>query len=112
MLEGTRNNVSSRVPYLFNVKGDPLTYSDVMASQDNAFRKEPIDDEMQSIMVSNIWVLVDVPPTCKTIGCNWIFFQKMKIYGTIDTFKACIVAQGFRQKLSINHFDTYANNHL
>ena len=31
----------------------------------------------------------------------------MKIDGTIDKFKAGLVAQGFRQKLGIDHFDTY-----
>ena len=33
----------------------------------------------------------------------------MKIDGTIDKFKACLVAQGLRQKLGIDHFDTYAS---
>ena len=32
----------------------------------------------------------------------------MKIDGTSDKFKAYLVAQGFRQKLGIDHFDTYA----
>ena len=85
-----------------------MTFSDAMASQDSAFWKEAIDDEMQSIMGNNTWVLVDLPPTCKPIGCKWIFRKKMKIDGTIDKFKARLVAQGFRQKLGIDHFDTYA----
>ena len=32
----------------------------------------------------------------------------MKIDGTVDKFKTRLVARGFRQKLGINHFDTYA----
>ena len=32
----------------------------------------------------------------------------MKIDGTIDKFKAWLVAQGFKQKLGIDHFDIYA----
>ena len=51
---------------------------------------------------------MDLPPTCKQVGCKWIFEKKMKIDGTIDKFKARLVAQGFRQKLGIDHFDTYA----
>ena len=50
LVEGTRNEISSSVPYLFNVEGDPLTYKDAIASRDRAFWKEAIDDEMQSIM--------------------------------------------------------------
>ena len=33
----------------------------------------------------------------------------MKIDGTIDKFKAHLVAQGFRQKLGIDNFDTHAS---
>ena len=32
----------------------------------------------------------------------------MRIDGTIDTFKSCLVVQGFRQKHGIDHFDTIA----
>ena len=54
------------------------------------------------------WVLVDLPPTCKPICCKWIFRMKMKIDSTIDKLKARSVPQGFRQKLGIDDFDTYA----
>ena len=108
MVEGTRSKISSSVPYLFKVEGDPLTYNDAMASYDSAFWKEANDDEMQSIIGNNTWVSVDLPPTCKPIGCKWIFRKKMKIDDAIEKFKARLVAQGFRQKLGIDHFDTYA----
>ena len=53
MVEGTRNKIFSSIPYLLNVKGDPVTYGDAMASHDIAFLKDAIDDEMQSIMGNN-----------------------------------------------------------
>ena len=34
--------------------------------------------------------------------------KKLKVDGTIDKFKARLVAQGFRQKPGIDYFDTYA----
>nr|GEX99094.1 zinc finger, CCHC-type [Tanacetum cinerariifolium] len=37
-----------------------------------------------------------------------IFKRKLKVDGTIEKFKARLVIQGFRQKLGINYFDTYA----
>ena len=66
---------------MFNVEGDPLTYDEAMRSQDAPFWKEAIDDEMDSIMGNNTWVLADLPPKCKAIGCKWIFKKKMKIDG-------------------------------
>ncbi|GKE59036.1 zinc finger, CCHC-type containing protein, partial [Tanacetum coccineum] len=74
----------------------------------NRARKEAVDDEIGSIMKNNTWVLSDLPPGCKPLGCKWIFKKKMKVDGTINKFKARLVIQGFRQKEGINYFDTYA----
>ncbi|KAG8502689.1 hypothetical protein CXB51_000482 [Gossypium anomalum] len=79
-----------------------------MKSQDSAFWKEAINDEMDSIMGNQIWILIDLPPGSKPIGYKWIFKKKMKVDGTIQKFKARFVAKGFTQKQCINYFDTYA----
>nr|GEV16444.1 hypothetical protein [Tanacetum cinerariifolium] len=54
---------------------------------------QKVDDEIGSIMENNTWVLSDLPPGCKTLGCKWIFKRKMKVDGTIGTFKDRLVAQ-------------------
>ncbi|GJS08007.1 zinc finger, CCHC-type containing protein [Tanacetum coccineum] len=79
-----------------------------MKSQDVAFWKEAINEEMDSIMGNNTWVLADLPPGCKPLGCKWIFKRKLKVDGTIEKFKARLVIQGFKQKSRIDYFDTYA----
>nr|KAJ0215080.1 hypothetical protein LSAT_V11C300102060 [Lactuca sativa] len=79
-----------------------------MASRDVHFWKEAIHDEIDSIMHNNTWVLADLPPGCKALGCKWILKRKMKVDGTIDKYKARLVIQGFRQKEGIDFFDTYA----
>ncbi|GJT03083.1 zinc finger, CCHC-type containing protein [Tanacetum coccineum] len=57
------------------------------------------NDEMDSIMGNNIWVLADLPPGCKPFGCKWIFKRKLKVDGTIEKFKARLVIQGCRQNV-------------
>ncbi|GKC42680.1 zinc finger, CCHC-type containing protein [Tanacetum coccineum] len=83
-------------------------HSDDVPSEIPEPRKEAIDDEIGSIMENNTWVLSDLPPGCKPLGCKWIFKRKMKVDGTIDKFKARLIIQGFRQKEEIDYFDTYA----
>ncbi|GJT28643.1 zinc finger, CCHC-type containing protein [Tanacetum coccineum] len=70
--------------------------------------KEAINDEIDSIIINNTWVLADLPPGCKPLGCKWIFKTKLKVDRTIEKFKARLVIQGFRQKSGIYYFDTYA----
>nr|AGU70133.1 CRK [Tarenaya hassleriana] len=69
----------TQLAYVYNIEGDPRTFDEAMRSQDVAFWKEAINDEMDSIMINNIWILVDSPPGCKPIGCKWIFKKKMRV---------------------------------
>ncbi|GKB44761.1 zinc finger, CCHC-type containing protein [Tanacetum coccineum] len=98
-----RDEVSDQQSYCFNVKDDPKIFDEAMKSHDVAFWKETINDEMDSIMGNNTWVLADLPP-----GCKWIFKRKLNVDGTIEKFKARLVIQGIKQKSRINYFDTYA----
>nr|GFB13073.1 zinc finger, CCHC-type [Tanacetum cinerariifolium] len=46
-----------------------------------------INDEMDSIMGNNTWVLTDLPSGCRPLGCKWIFKRKLKVDGTVEKFK-------------------------
>ncbi|GJR69676.1 zinc finger, CCHC-type containing protein [Tanacetum coccineum] len=81
---------SNRARVAKYIKEDPKTFDEAMKSRDVAFWKEAVDDEIESIMENNTWVLSDLPPGCKPLGCKWIFKKKMKvddmlIFGTDQT---------------------------
>nr|GEZ30467.1 zinc finger, CCHC-type [Tanacetum cinerariifolium] len=61
---------------------------ELKALMDVALWKETINDEMDSIMGNNTWVLDDLPLGYKPLGCKWIFKIKLKVDGTIEKFKA------------------------
>ncbi|GJS59835.1 zinc finger, CCHC-type containing protein [Tanacetum coccineum] len=54
--------------------------------EDVAFWKKAIIDEMDSIMGDNTWVLADLFPGCKPLGCKWIFKRKLKYHKTVDCY--------------------------
>ena len=108
LVEGNREKVLSKLPFVGNVEEDPNTYSEIMASRDTAFWREAVNDEMDSILSNNTWVLVDLPLSFNTIDCKWVFRRKYRTDGTIQTFKARLVAKGFRQREGIDYFDIYA----
>ena len=108
LIEGTRNSLNRQIMVSSVMEPNPLTFEEAMKSNDSAFWKEVVNDEMNSIMGNKTWKLVDLPLGSKPIGCEWIFKKKMKVDGTIDMFKARLVVKGFIQKEGIDYFDTYA----
>nr|GEX31931.1 zinc finger, CCHC-type [Tanacetum cinerariifolium] len=105
LVEGSRDQIRYQYSYCYSIEEDPRTYNEAMQSRDSAFSKKAIDEEIGSIMENNTWVLSDLPPGCKPLGCIWIFKRKMKFDGTIDKFKARLVIQGFILKEGIDYFD-------
>ncbi|GJT78385.1 zinc finger, CCHC-type containing protein [Tanacetum coccineum] len=58
---GTKDEVSYQHFDCFNGENDPKTLDEAMKSQDVAFWKEAINDEIDSILGNNTWVLADLP---------------------------------------------------
>ena len=44
----------------------------------------------------------------KPIGCKWVYKVKYKVDGTLDKYKACLVAKGFKQPYGLNYDDTFS----
>jgi len=108
LVEGDRNTILKKKPMILNIEDDPKTFGQAMSSRDVAFWKKAVNDEMDSILSNNTWVLVDLPLGSKPIGCKWVFRRKYNTNGFIQTFKARLVAKGFTQKEGIDYFDTYS----
>ncbi|KAL0303193.1 UNVERIFIED_CONTAM: Retrovirus-related Pol polyprotein from transposon TNT 1-94 [Sesamum radiatum] len=63
-----RNIVLNKIPILLTIEGDPKTFIETMTSRDVAFWKEAVNDEMDSLLANNTWVLTDLPPGSKATG--------------------------------------------
>jgi len=93
--------------YTFLLNDDPKTYEEVMLSIDAPFWEQAINDEMDSIMVDKTWVLTNLPLGFKSRGCECIFRKKLRTDGSIEKFKARLVAQGYKQEKEVDFFDSY-----
>nr|GEV45425.1 zinc finger, CCHC-type [Tanacetum cinerariifolium] len=97
LIEGTRDEVSDQKFYCFNVKDDPKTFDKAMKSQDVAFWKEAINDEMDSIMGNNTWVLTDLP-----LGID--YFDTYALVARISTIRL-LIAMASIHNLIIHQMD-------
>jgi hypothetical protein len=69
--------------------------------------KVAMDDEYSALMRNKTWQLAPSQPGWNLIDCKWVYKIKYKVDGSIDRYKAHIVAKGFKQHLSIDYDDTF-----
>ena len=65
-----------------------------------------MQEELQSIEANNTWELVPRPSHRKIIGVKWIYEAKFHYDGSLDKYKACLVARGYVQKEVVNYDGT------
>lgn len=54
--------------------------------------------EYDALLSNGTWSLVPLPPQRQAIGCKWVFRIKENPDGSINKYKACLVAKGFHQQ--------------
>lgn len=67
-----------------------------------------MDKEIKALLDNKTWILTDLPPNKKAIGCKWVFKNKFKANGSLERRKAILVAQGYTQKCGIDYEETFS----
>ena len=64
--------------------------------------------ELHALENIGTWVLVDLPPHVKPIGCRWVYKVKHHVDGTVEQYKARLVGKGYNQIEGLDYFDTFS----
>ena len=70
--------------------------------------KEATDSEYQSLISNHTWELVPPPSNNNIVRNRWIFKVKRNSDGTVDVFKARLVAQGYSQTEGIEYDEVFS----
>ena len=65
-------------------------------------------EEYTTLMRNKTWNLVPNRKGKNIIDCKWVYRIKKKADGSIDKYKACLVAKGFKQRYGIDYEDTFS----
>jgi histone deacetylase 1/2 len=67
-----------------------------------------MQDEYNALMENQTWTLVPSSSNKNLIDCKWVYRIKHRADGTIDQYKAHLVAKGFKQRYGIDYEDTFS----
>ena len=65
-------------------------------------------EEFDALSKNHTWDLVTLPPRQSVVGCKWIYNIKTCFDGSIDHYKARLVAKNFTQEYEIDYEETFA----
>ena len=85
---------------------EPQTFHEASS---NPLWQQAMKEELDALHKTGTWDLVDLPFRKSAIDCKWVYKIKTRSDGTVDRYKARLVARGFTQeKYGIDYEETFA----
>ncbi|KAI3500109.1 hypothetical protein L1887_35925 [Cichorium endivia] len=84
---------------------EPETYEE--ASQNKVWQKA-MEEEIIALEQNQTWELVPKPRDIKPISCKWVYKIKRRPDGSIERYKARLVARGFSQQYGLDYDETFS----
>lgn len=65
-------------------------------------------EELAALVEKNTWSIIPLPKGKHVVGSRWIYKIKFNSDGSINRYKARLVAQGFTQQFGVDYKETFA----
>ena len=66
-------------------------------------------EELDALSKNHTWDLVTLSPGKFVVGCKWIYKIKTHFDGSIERYKARLIAKGFTQEYEIDYEEIFAS---
>ena len=87
---------------------NPLTVAEAKSRSDWPEWQHAMKKELEKMVELKVWSVENRPAGRNIIKCKWVFVKKLKSDGTLDKYKARLVARGFTQEHGIDYTETFA----
>jgi hypothetical protein len=87
---------------LLTNKGEPVCFQEACKVENNKEWKKAMEEEMESLLENETWVLVKLPKGRKPRQNKWVYMIKHEGEGKKERYKARLVVKGFTQKEGID----------
>ena len=65
-------------------------------------------NELDTLHKTHTWDITTLPPSKSAVGCKWVYKIKTWTDGSVECYKARLVARGFTQEYGIDYEETFA----
>lgn len=87
---------------------EPKTYKQAVECKQSDKWMNAMSEEYESLIKNHTWILVNKPKNESIIDNRWVFKIKENTDGSIERYKARLVARGFTQEHGINYYETFS----
>jgi len=96
---------STSIRVLYSPSSEPFSFSD---ADRYAVWHNAICDEIIAFRENRTWSLVPFYPSMNVVGSRWVYRIKRRVDGSIERYKARLVARGFTQQEGIDYSETFS----
>ncbi|KAG7577896.1 Retrotransposon Copia-like N-terminal [Arabidopsis thaliana x Arabidopsis arenosa] len=89
----------------YSMETEPKTFQQAMKSEKWT---KAANEELHALELNKTWIVESLPPGKNVVGCKWVFTIKYNPDGTVERYKARLVAQGFTQQEGVDYMDTFS----
>ena len=87
---------------------EPKSVKEALSSGHSVQWKNAMTSEYSSLIKNDTWELVPPPNDKNIVGSKWVLKVKRNADGTVDRFKARLVAQGYSQTHGIDYDEVFS----
>lgn len=93
---------------ILDAQADPKSYVEARSRPDWPLWKAAMDRELTTLENAGTWNTMPRPTDKNIVGSKWVYRIKRKADGSVDKYKARLVARGFTQKYGEDYFTTFS----
>ncbi|KAL0318814.1 UNVERIFIED_CONTAM: Retrovirus-related Pol polyprotein from transposon RE1 [Sesamum angustifolium] len=67
-----------------------------------------MENQLHALEQNRTWDVVDLLKGKKAIGCKWVFKVKLNLDGSVESYRARLVAKGYNQVEGVDYFDRFS----
>jgi len=89
---------------------EPRTYAEAVHPEnpDSPHWIKAVEAELKSLQDHRVWEYIPRPEGKHIVSCKWVWHVKVKEDGSVERYKARLVARGFTQTHGVDFNETFA----